>query len=250
MPELPDLRDPRYRDEIGYFIAYERYYFREGEYPEARLAYSRSLLREVLSHTGHDEGWLRDKTVVSIGCGCSGDLLVWPAAVKIGIDPLLYAYQKLGMLGRDAPGTTRTIGLSVSAESTPLLDGSADLVVARNVLDHVPDPPRVVSEIARLLTPEGELFLGVDIGGDPTPDEPSVFSAPQEVIDVLKRDFEVVRLTKMDRPYSLNREFSIRVVARPRPRTPDRFDKDEVFADYESQWRARAGSSRTGDASP
>ena len=236
MPELPDLADPRFRDEIGYFIAYERYYFAPGEYPEARRSYSRTLLNEVLARCGVDEAWLRDKVVVSVGCGCSGDLLEWPAAVKIGIDPLLYAYQKLGMLGEDAPGTSRTIGLSLSAETTPLLDDSAGLVVCRNVLDHVPQPPLVAAEIARILRPDGLLFLGVDIGGDPTPDEPSVFHSEDEVRAVLGEHFAIDRIDRVDRPYSVNRDFSLRVVGRPKRVAQEVLDKDAVFADYTAHW--------------
>lgn len=236
MPDLPDLKDPRYRDEIGYFIAYEKYYFAPGEYPEARRSYSRTLLGEVLGRLGKDEGWLRDKTVVSVGCGCSGDLLEWPAAVKIGIDPLLYAYQKLGMLGEDAPGTSRTIGLSMSAGSTPLLDDVADVAVCRNVLDHVPDPPRVAAEVARILRPDGLLFLGVDIGGEPTPDEPSVFHAEEEVRAVLEGHFELDRVDRVDRPYSVNRDFSLRVVGRPKLAAQKFLDKEAVFADYSAHW--------------
>ena len=238
MPDLPDLEDPRYRDEVGYFIAYEKYYFAPGEYPEARRQYSRTFLREVLDRCERDEEWLRDRTVVSIGCGCSGDLLEWPAAVKIGIDPLLYAYQKLGMLGDDAPGTSRTVGLSVSAEDTPLLDDCADLVACRNVLDHVPEPPRVAAEMARILRGDGLLFLGVDIGGDPTPDEPSAFSSVDEVRGVIDVHFDTITLDEVDRPYSVNRDFSIRVVARPKPADGIRLDKEAVFEDYAAHWTA------------
>ena len=234
MPELPDLKDPRYRDEIGYFIAYEKYYFRPNEYPEERLSYSRSLLNEVLSHCDKDEDWLRDKTVVSIGCGCSGDLLVWPAGVKIGIDPLLYAYQRLGMLGEDLPGTSPTIGLSISGEDTPLLDECADLVICRNALDHVPDPPRVVEEMARILKADGVLYLGVDLGGDPTPDEPSVFSAEDEVFALLEGHFEVIGVKRVDQSYSLNRDHSVRVVGRPKPQHRQLLDKEEIFRDWEA----------------
>lgn len=242
MPELPDLKDPRYRDEIGYFIAYERYYFAPGEYEEARRDYSRTLLREVLDRIQKDEAWLRDKVVASIGCGCSGDLLEWHPAVKIGIDPLLYAYQRLGMLGEDAPGTPRTIGLSVSAESTPLLDDSLDLAVCRNVLDHVPHPPAAVAEIARIVRPDGLLFLGVDVGGEPTPDEPSAFSSEQEPIGIVEERFDLVRVDKVDKPYSVNRDFSIRLVGRPKPKPPETLDKEAVFADYTAHWTGDAGA--------
>ena len=52
---------------------------------------------------------MEGKTVVSIGCGCTRDLSAFPAAVKIAIDPLLYVYQKLGMLTDDSPVTGRSI---------------------------------------------------------------------------------------------------------------------------------------------
>ena len=103
MSFVPDLTDPRYLDEVGWFLYHEKYGRPQfgGSYDEERLAYSRLLLNEVLGYCGHDEQWLRDKTVVSIGCGCTGDLAAWSAAVKIAVDPLLYTYQKLRMLVDD-----------------------------------------------------------------------------------------------------------------------------------------------------
>ena len=94
MPHIPDLADPRYLDEVGWFLYHEKYERDQfgASYDEERLAYSRSLLEEVLSYCGRDETWLLDKTVVSIGCGCTGDLATWPAAVKIAVDPLLWLY--------------------------------------------------------------------------------------------------------------------------------------------------------------
>ena len=99
MPQLPDLADPRYRDEVGWFLYHAKYRRDKfgGSYDAERLAYSRLLLEEVLRFAERDAKWLSDKTVVSIGCGCTGDLAAFPAAVKIAIDPLLYVYQKLGL---------------------------------------------------------------------------------------------------------------------------------------------------------
>jgi hypothetical protein len=76
MPFIPDLTDPPYLDEVGWFLYHEKYGRLQfgGSYDEERLAYSRLLRDEVLSYCGHDEQWLREKTVVSIGCGCTGDL--------------------------------------------------------------------------------------------------------------------------------------------------------------------------------
>src|SRR6185503_14533983 len=95
----PDLCDPRYLDEVGWFLNRESecdaY---DGSYDEERRADSRSLLHEVLRYCERDVDWIRDKTVISAGCGCTGDLATWPAAIKVAIDPLLNVYRNFGML--------------------------------------------------------------------------------------------------------------------------------------------------------
>jgi hypothetical protein len=107
MADIPDLTDPRYLEEIGWFLYYEKYRRDQfgGSYEAERVAYSRLLLAEVADHLGRDVSWVEGKTVVSLGCGCTGDLAAFPAAVKIAIDPLLYAYQQLGMLVRAETGS-------------------------------------------------------------------------------------------------------------------------------------------------
>lgn len=49
-----------------------------------------------------------------------------------------------------------------SGEAIPLGDGSVEVVVCCNVLDHVRDVEAVLSEIRRVLKPRGLLFLEVD----------------------------------------------------------------------------------------
>jgi ubiquinone/menaquinone biosynthesis C-methylase UbiE len=177
MPGVADLGDPRYLDEVGWFLYHERYMRDKfgGSYDAERRAYSRLLLDEVVEYLGRDASWFEGKTVVSIGCGCTGDLAAFPASVKIAIDPLLYTYQKLGMLVGDEVGN-RTVYLSIGAENLPLLDSCADLVLCRNALDHMPNPEVALREMWRILHDDGALFASVDLGGAPTPDEPTVFS--------------------------------------------------------------------------
>jgi SAM-dependent methyltransferase len=172
MLRIPDLSDPRYLHELGWFLYHERFGRDQfgGPYDEERLVYSRMLLDEVLRCCRQDRIWLADKTIVTVGCGCTGDLATWPAAVKIAVDPLLYTYQKLGMLVRDTPGTSPTVYLSVAINDLPLLDDCADVVLCRNALDHVPDPGEMLSQIRRILKGDGVFHLSVDVGGSPTPD--------------------------------------------------------------------------------
>src|SRR5262245_64999600 len=89
MPEIPDLTDPRYLDEIGWFLYHEKYRRDRfgGSYDAERVANSRLLRDEVAEYLEQNAGWFEGKTVVTIGCGCTGDLSAFPAGVKVAIDP-------------------------------------------------------------------------------------------------------------------------------------------------------------------
>jgi SAM-dependent methyltransferase len=235
MPEIPDLSDPRYLDEVGWFLYHERYARdRFGDsYDAERLAYSRLLRDEVLAYLDRDARWLERRTVVSVGCGCTGDLAAFPASVKVAIDPLLYVYQQLGMLVPDEEGS-RTLYLPVGAESLPLVDGWADLVICRNALDHMPDPRVGLNEMWRILTDDGALFVSVDIGGEPTPDEPTVFST-DSLGALLRERFEIAALTDGHPPHSVGRVGSLRVLARKVPHATRALDKTQILRAYEAR---------------
>jgi SAM-dependent methyltransferase len=233
MPYIPDFADPRYLDEVGWFLWHEKFERDQfgGSYDEERLAYSQSFMDEVLSYCGRDQQWLEDKTVLSIGCGCTGDLAAWPAAMKIAADPLLYVYQKLGMLLDDIAGTSRTMYLALGIEDIPLLDECADLVVCRNALDHMPDPKKGLAQIWRILKRDGTLFVSVDVGGVPTPDEPTVFSI--ESLSALLRDqFEITRQDHDNPPHSQGRDCSVRLLARKKCRALRALDKAQLLQAY------------------
>jgi len=235
MTGIPDLNDPRYLDEIGWFLYHEKYGRDQfgGSYDAERRFYSRLLLEEVVGYLGQDAKWMEDKTVVSIGCGCTGDLSAFPAAVKIAIDPLLSVYQKLEMLVDDEVGS-RTVYLSVGAENLPLVDGDIDLVICRNALDHMPAPAAVVREISRILTPDGALFVSVDIGGVPTPDEPTVFSV-ESLCSLLGLNFEINMLADNESPHSEGRLRSVRLVARKKFLASPALDKAAILRAYEAR---------------
>jgi SAM-dependent methyltransferase len=233
MPHIPDFADPRYLDEVGWFLfhaKYEREHF-GGSYDEERLAYSQSLMEEVLSYCGQDQPWLHNKTVLSIGCGCTGELAAWPAAVKIAVDPLLYAYQRLGLLLDDVAGTSRTIYLAVGIEELPLLDDAVDLVLCRNALDHMPDPAKGLQQICRTLKRDGTLFVSVDIGGLPTPDEPTVFTV-ENLCALLHHQFEIVEQTDDNPPHSPGRVCSMRLLARKRRCASPSLDQEQILQAY------------------
>ena len=235
MTRIPNFADPRYLDEVGWFLYHEKYRRDQfgGSYDTERLAYSGLLLNEVADYLERDVGWFQDKTVVSIGCGCTGDLAAFPAAAKIAIDPLLDVYQKLGMLLDDEVGG-RTIYLSIGAENLPLLDNCADLVLCHNALDHMPDPAVTLAELWRVLRQDGALFVSVDIGGVPTPDEPTVFSV-ESLRELLADEFEVTKYVDSYPPHSVGRLGSVRLVARKRPRVDQSINKEQILRVYEAR---------------
>jgi SAM-dependent methyltransferase len=232
MPQLPDLFDPRYLDEVGYFLYQEEHSLETFGHPydEERRAWSKKWLGQILEFTGLDEAWLEDRTVVAIGSGCTGDLATWPARTKIAVDPLLHTYQALGMLLEDSPGTSPTIYLSVSAEDIPLNDGAADLILCRNALDHMHRPDVALEEMWRIVADDGRLFFSVDIGGDPTPDEPTVFSE-ESLREAVSVRFDIERVAQ-DRPHSANRELSVRMAATRKPDPRRTLDKRALLEAY------------------
>ena len=234
MAENPDLTDPRYLDEVGWFLYHEKYRRDQfgGSYDDERRAYSRLFLIEVAKYLGKETSWFQDKTVVSLGSGCTGDLAVFPAAVKIAVDPLLHVYQRLGMLIGDEAGSP-TVYLPIRGEDIPLVDESADLVVCRNALDHMPDPSLALNEIWRILKNDGAVFISVDIGGAPTPDEPTVFSI-ESLRETLTSRFDIVVLDDHFPPHSRGRTCSVRLAARKKSGASQRLDKAVILRRYEA----------------
>jgi ubiquinone/menaquinone biosynthesis C-methylase UbiE len=133
-------------------------------------------------------------------------------------------------------GDNRTINLALGAEDLPLLDGCADLVICRNALDHMPNPELALQEMWRILHKDGALFISVDIGGAPTPDEPTVFSV-ESLSDILRERFEVATLVDNHPPHSGGRRYSVRVVAHKKPRASHLLDKEKILQAYEARLR-------------
>jgi len=102
-------------------------------------------------------GDLSGRRVLDAGCG--GGLvartLAEAGAVVVGLD------RSLGSLrvarGAVGPRDGSFHPVRGQLERLPFADGAFDVVVAADVLEHVPDLPAAVGEIARVLTPGGSL---------------------------------------------------------------------------------------------
>jgi ubiquinone/menaquinone biosynthesis C-methylase UbiE len=107
------------------------------------------------------------KKILDVGCGPRGSL-AWAveADERIGLDSLATEYLAMGadrhnMQYVDAP-----------AEAIPFPANHFDVVCSFNSLDHVKDLQKALTEIHRVLKPDGIFLLIVEINHPPTATEP------------------------------------------------------------------------------
>src|SRR5688572_27845206 len=115
-------------------------YFGQAEHPYQLLE------REV-------ESLLRpDKTLLDAGCGRSAPVLKkfrGKARRLIGVDLVEFE--------RDGAADLELVASDLN--SIPLPDASADVIMARSVMEHVDEPLKVYAEMWRLLKPGGHLLF-------------------------------------------------------------------------------------------
>lgn len=148
------------------------------DYTGRRWQQARAEVNRVLAEAGiEDQDYFKGKRVLDIGPGCVGfpDAAAEQAQISFGLDPIADDYARAGLLLEES----KAIYLHSGAETIPLLDGTIDVVVCRNALDHVVDPVIVVAEIRRVLSQKGKLILNVDLDHAPSPTEPHEISHKQ-----------------------------------------------------------------------
>ena len=92
--------------------------------------------------------WLGPGTVLDLGCGVGHSYHLLAPRETVGVDADAGA-----LVGQDR----RTVVADMRA--LPFADAAFDSVVAIQSIEHVPDPERVVAEVARVLAPGGVAVL-------------------------------------------------------------------------------------------
>lgn len=113
--------------------------------------------------------------VVDIGCGAGTDLLLaagrsGPRGRAIGVD-MTEAMRLRAAGGAAACGLANVDVRAGDATRLPVEDGTVDVVISNGVLNLVPEKPRAVAEIARVLKPGGRVQIGDILIGEVLPDE-------------------------------------------------------------------------------
>jgi len=93
------------------------------------------------------------------------------------------------------------------------VSASADVVLARNSLDYVESPERVLREARRILRPGGTLIALFDVDSVPTPREPHRLTVTR--IRAALADMTVVREHHWDHPFATDGHRAIIVAQVP-----------------------------------
>jgi 2-polyprenyl-6-hydroxyphenyl methylase/3-demethylubiquinone-9 3-methyltransferase len=92
---------------------------------------------------------------ILVDAGCGGGLLA-PHVERLGYRHIGVDLRRAGLEQSAARGVTPVAG---DVTALPLTDGAADVVVAGEILEHVPDLQAAVAELCRVLRPGGLLVL-------------------------------------------------------------------------------------------
>jgi len=116
----------------------------------------------------------RGERVVDVGCGAGIDSLiaakmVGPNGQVIGIDMTPAMLDKAGHAAAQA-GITNVEFRQGYAESLPVTDSWADVVISNGVLNLMPDKSAALREMARVLKPTGRLQIGDILVQKPVPE--------------------------------------------------------------------------------
>lgn len=163
----------------------DAFHFHRGpQYAASRLGYDAAELAALpadvtasFAGVGNPHGIERiaeRSVVLDIGCGAGTDLLlaarrVGPEGRAIGVD-MTEAMRRRAAAGAEAAGLLNVDVRDGDATRLPVDDHSIDVVISNGVLNLVPDKPRALAEIARVLRPGGRAQIADIVIGDILPD--------------------------------------------------------------------------------
>jgi len=161
------------------------------ELPELRVTFLQSLAAYE-----HAAPFVTGKRVLDCGCGegYGTALLAERATLAVGLDRerevVAYAASKY----RTAE---RASFIAAGAEALPFTDGSVDVAVCFQVIEHLPDPVAFLHEVRRLLAPGGVFMLTTPnllvTGARPNPHHVHDYT-PDDLCALLEGVFDDVEL--------------------------------------------------------
>jgi len=155
--------------------------FWQGLYNEGRLEEVRET--DYRENFAHYPSWTQQKGKgIEVGSGLLS-MLEFSKKDVISIDPLMDEYDKIYKHN----GITR---MNMDGENLDFEDKTFDYAININVIDHTPNPDKMLSEIWRVLKPGGKLYFEVHfdkfLGG------PHYMLWDREVVNKYLKDFTLI----------------------------------------------------------
>ena len=128
-----------------------------GNKTNKNILLSRSVIgnRNWKNYRGHVQfDDFAQKNVLEVGCGPKGMIHYIEAKQKVGVDPLIEKYEKLGILENGNVKHITGVG-----EKLDFPDETFDIVICFNVLDHSKEPLKVCQEMYRVLKKSGRIIF-------------------------------------------------------------------------------------------
>lgn len=99
--------------------------------------------------------YLREKSILEVGCGTGMIHSFNFSCEKVGIDPLINRFDNIN--SKSSAQLAAGIG-----EQLPFKENRFDIIIYYNVLDHTKSPAKTVTECQRVLKSGGNLLLSVN----------------------------------------------------------------------------------------
>ncbi len=170
---LPPADDPRYFP-ASFLEHLNNSYYGSGidlnsyrEYMRTEIQRGREIARVINASTD-----ISGKDVLDVGCGYTGLLIVMKEAgarnltgIEVDDQRLDWGRKRLASLGYDA----KIMDFDVCRPDAPATLGTYDIVLAQDVIEHVPDPSLTIDHLCRMLRPGGAIY--VQVGNKLSPDQ-------------------------------------------------------------------------------
>ena len=137
----------------------------------------RIKLRDYVINFSHNI--LEEENVLDFGCGAKPYRKFFKSKQYFGIDGSLTSKADI-----------------VSLDDLPVKNNSMDYVVSFQVLEHVPNPHKVISELYRVLKPNGTILISVPFFGDYHTCPNDYWRFTHEGVQELLKDFTAINITR------------------------------------------------------
>lgn len=103
----------------------------------------------------------KSSRVLQIGPGPVGIINYMSKGLRCSLDPLEESFKNLPFI--NDVKNPKVYRLEGKGEMIPFKDRLFDLIITTNMLDHAQEPELVLSQLQRVLKPEGYIYLGVNV---------------------------------------------------------------------------------------